>query len=301
MVSCDVARDDSVMLFVSASGHGKRTKLDQFNRQGRGGQGVRGMKVTASRVRSWRRSLVQPDDEILVFSSGGNIIRTGVKEISSQGRDATGVKVAGSAAGESVVAVAPVLEAGSRRGHVDDGECGRRPGPGGCSGARCVATRAACRRHAGAGAGAAPPRAPSTPASPIADDLDAVDGDRSALRAAAAVVVRPSDAVGASRRQAALPPRAPAPSTERRYRQTVAKVDLWSVLKMSVCFYICAMAVTMVALVVAVDDRRRGRRGAQRREVLRRPAADRRTSRSSTRRSCAARCSSPRCSSCSRS
>jgi hypothetical protein len=49
--------------------------------------------------------------------------------------------------------------------------------------------------------------------------------------------------------KAALPPRAPAPSSERRYRQTVTKVDLWSVLKMSVCFYICAMAVTMVALV----------------------------------------------------
>src|SRR5690349_19127519 len=49
VVSCDVARDDAVMLFVSSSGHGKRTKLDRFNRQGRGGQGVRGMRVTASR------------------------------------------------------------------------------------------------------------------------------------------------------------------------------------------------------------------------------------------------------------
>ena len=49
VVCCDVARDDAVMLFVSSSGHGKRTKLDQFNRQGRGGQGVRGMKITASR------------------------------------------------------------------------------------------------------------------------------------------------------------------------------------------------------------------------------------------------------------
>src|SRR5262249_32964865 len=48
----------------------------------------------------------------------------------------------------------------------------------------------------------------------------------------------------------AAPARAPLPSNERRYRQTVAKVDLWSVLKMSVCFYICAMAVLMIALVV---------------------------------------------------
>ena len=44
--------------------------------------------------------------------------------------------------------------------------------------------------------------------------------------------------------------RAPAPVvTERRYRQTIHRVDLWSVLKIAVCFYICGMAVTMVALV----------------------------------------------------
>jgi hypothetical protein len=46
---------------------------------------------------------------------------------------------------------------------------------------------------------------------------------------------------------------APAPlvnaEPERRYRQTIHRVDLWSVLKISVCFYICGMAVTMVALV----------------------------------------------------
>ena len=44
------------MLFVSSSGHGKRTKLEHFNRQGRGGQGVRGMKITASRGPWWPRS-----------------------------------------------------------------------------------------------------------------------------------------------------------------------------------------------------------------------------------------------------
>ena len=46
------------------------------------------------------------------------------------------------------------------------------------------------------------------------------------------------------------PAAAPQPLLEhRRYRQTIHRVDLWSVLKISVCFYICAMAVLMVALV----------------------------------------------------
>ncbi len=111
VVGCAVARNDPVMLFVSSSGHGKRTKIDRFNTQGRGGQGVRGMKMTASRGHVVAAFTVSNDDEILVFSSGGNIIRMDAKDISSQGRDATGVRVARLAAGESAVAVAPVLEA----------------------------------------------------------------------------------------------------------------------------------------------------------------------------------------------
>jgi Transmembrane domain of unknown function (DUF3566) len=54
-------------------------------------------------------------------------------------------------------------------------------------------------------------------------------------------------------RPAAAPRPAPAPVAQvevgRRYRQTIHRVDLWSVLKIAVCFYICGMAVTMVALV----------------------------------------------------
>ena len=116
VVGCAVARDGAVMLFVSSSGHGKRTKLDAFNRQGRGGQGVRGMKITASRGAVVAAFTVSPTDEILVFSSGGNIIRMEAKEISAQGRDATGVRVARLEAGEAVSAVAPVLEAETAAG-----------------------------------------------------------------------------------------------------------------------------------------------------------------------------------------
>jgi DNA gyrase subunit A len=110
VVSCDVARDDAVMLFVSTSGHGKRTRLDAFNRQGRGGQGVRGMRITAARGQVVSAFTVVPGDEVLVFSSAGNIMRTSVDEISEQGRDATGVRVARLGEGDTVVAVARVLE-----------------------------------------------------------------------------------------------------------------------------------------------------------------------------------------------
>jgi transmembrane protein DUF3566 len=87
---------------------------------------------------------------------------------------------------------------------------------------------------------------------PLDDDLSddgAADGDGDGSAAPATSAYARATRSERRAAKAALPPRAPAPSTERRYRQTVTKVDLWSVLKMSVCFYICAMAVTMVALV----------------------------------------------------
>ncbi len=110
VVSCDVARDEGVLLFISSSGHGKRTPLAAFNRQGRGGQGVRGMRVTEARGVVVSAFTVAPGDEILVFSSAGNLVRIGVEEISEQGRDATGVRVARLSEGDTVVAVARVLE-----------------------------------------------------------------------------------------------------------------------------------------------------------------------------------------------
>ena len=110
VVSCDAFRRGAVMLFVSSSGHGKRTKLDLFHRQGRGGMGVRGMKITAKRGAVVGAFAVTDDDELLVFSSAGNIIRMQASEISMQGRDATGVRVARLGDGETIVAVAPVLE-----------------------------------------------------------------------------------------------------------------------------------------------------------------------------------------------
>ena len=94
VVSADVARDDGVLLFVSSSGHGKRTPVAAFNRQGRGGQGVRGMRVTEARGRVVAAFTVDPGSEVLAFSSAGNIVRMSVDEISEQGRDATGVRVA---------------------------------------------------------------------------------------------------------------------------------------------------------------------------------------------------------------
>ena len=111
VVSCDVARDDVALLIVTDAGYGKRTQLDRFNTQGRGGQGVRGIKLTAKKGFVVAAFMVGIDDEIFVISSSGTLIRTPVRDVSSQGRDATGVRVMNLDAGQAVAAVAPVLTA----------------------------------------------------------------------------------------------------------------------------------------------------------------------------------------------
>src|SRR5204862_5088102 len=93
VVSLDVCRDDVAMLIVTDAGYGKRTQLEHFNVQGRGGQGVRGIKLTAKKGAVVAAFMVGLDDEIILISSAGVTIRMAVRDISSQGRDATGVRV----------------------------------------------------------------------------------------------------------------------------------------------------------------------------------------------------------------
>jgi len=109
VVSCDVARDDTAILLMTEAGFGKRTQLDKFNTQGRGGQGVRGIKLTGKKGVVAAAFMVGIEDEIVAVSSGGVTIRMEVREISSQGRDATGVRIMNLDDGQTVASVAPII------------------------------------------------------------------------------------------------------------------------------------------------------------------------------------------------
>ena len=109
VVSVDVARDDTAILIMTEAGYGKRTQLDKFNVQGRGGQGVKGMKLTGRKGEVVAAFMVGLDDEIVAVSNNGITIRMGVRDISSQGRDATGVRIMNMDDGDRVGSVAPIL------------------------------------------------------------------------------------------------------------------------------------------------------------------------------------------------
>ncbi|MFM8712825.1 MAG: DNA topoisomerase (ATP-hydrolyzing) subunit A, partial [Actinomycetota bacterium] len=109
VVSVDVASDDSSILLVTESGYGKRTQISHFARKGRGGMGMIGIKLTGKKGRVVAAFMVGLEDEIVVVASGGTTIRMPVREISSQGRAATGVRVMTLEAGQVVASVAPIF------------------------------------------------------------------------------------------------------------------------------------------------------------------------------------------------
>jgi len=110
VVSCAVTRDDADILIVTEAGYGKRTKLDKYPAKGRGTMGVKGIKLIGKKGASVVAArMVTLDDEIIIVSNKGQTIRTGVREISAQGRDASGVRIMNVGEDETVVAVAPVF------------------------------------------------------------------------------------------------------------------------------------------------------------------------------------------------
>ena len=110
VVSCDIINDEAgELLVVTEFGYGKRTKLGDFPRKGRGGKGVIAAKLTKPRGPIIGASVVRAGDEVFLISNDGVVIRMAVTTISRQGRPATGVRVMNLASGHSISAVAKVV------------------------------------------------------------------------------------------------------------------------------------------------------------------------------------------------
>jgi len=84
---------DGLILTATANGYGKRTAIDDFPVQGRGGQGVIAIQTSDRNGRTVGAVQVREDDEIMLISSNGTLVRTAVDEISIQGRNTQGVRL----------------------------------------------------------------------------------------------------------------------------------------------------------------------------------------------------------------
>ncbi|MET0826101.1 MAG: DNA gyrase subunit A, partial [Acidimicrobiales bacterium] len=83
VVSCAVSEVGADLLCITEGGYGKRTKIDKYPRKGRGTMGVKGFKMTPQKGPVVTGRMVKIDDEVILVSSKGTLIRTAVKQISS--------------------------------------------------------------------------------------------------------------------------------------------------------------------------------------------------------------------------
>lgn len=108
VVGMSIFREDGKMLVVSEKGFGKKTELSEYKCQSRGGKGTTTYKISDATGAVAGIKIVSPEDDAILITSEGVIIRMDTEEISTYGRVTKGVRLMRLADGVSVVTVARV-------------------------------------------------------------------------------------------------------------------------------------------------------------------------------------------------
>ncbi len=142
MVCMLVARDETrTVLTATERGYGKRTPVREYTRHGRGGQGIIAIQTSDRNGRLVGAVLVEDNDEVMLISTGGVLIRTAVVQIREQGRSTQGVTLISLDEGEKLAGVERIAEreelgngngdgTAGADGHDDDTGAGSGPSTG---------------------------------------------------------------------------------------------------------------------------------------------------------------------------
>ncbi len=133
VISLIIVDEQGMVLTASENGYGKRTAIEDFPIHGRGGQGVIALQISERNGRMVGALLVKPEDEIMLISSGGTLVRTQVNEISVQGRNTQGVRLIRVDEGDRLVGLERIVSdgaAGAEGGEGAEGPEGAEGGEG---------------------------------------------------------------------------------------------------------------------------------------------------------------------------
>lgn len=124
VIGMEVCTENTTLLVVTENGFGKRTELEEYKVQTRGGKGVLTYRITEKTGKSIGMLLVSEEDDIILISSDGSIIRMKVNEISILGRATQGVTLMRMSEGNTVVSVARMIcEDNEESEDNDSSEC----------------------------------------------------------------------------------------------------------------------------------------------------------------------------------
>ncbi|HQY99925.1 MAG TPA: DNA gyrase C-terminal beta-propeller domain-containing protein, partial [Propionicimonas sp.] len=106
IIGADMPEDDRYVFTVTDGGFAKRTVVSEYRQQGRGGLGIKAMKLNEDRGSLVGGLVVQESDEVIAIKVSGQITRSGVAEVPAKGRDTMGVKFVGVADDDAVSVIA---------------------------------------------------------------------------------------------------------------------------------------------------------------------------------------------------
>ncbi len=114
VVGMVIAEKNAALLTVCEKGYGKRTSFDNYRSQSRGGVGLKNIKTSERNGKVVALESVQYSDEIMLITANGIIIRTGLDQIRSIGRNTQGVRLIKLKAGDKLVAAEKIVIEGQR-------------------------------------------------------------------------------------------------------------------------------------------------------------------------------------------
>ena len=110
LLTLGVVRADTFVLVATTGGYAKRTPIEDYSRQGRGGKGVLTVQYDSKRGRLVGALIVDVDDELYAITSAGGVIRTSAREVRKAGRQTKGVRLMNLGEGTTLVAIARSAE-----------------------------------------------------------------------------------------------------------------------------------------------------------------------------------------------
>ncbi|GAC49584.1 DNA gyrase subunit A [Gordonia aichiensis] len=106
LLSLNVVREGTYLLVATSGGYAKRTPMDDYPVQGRGGKGVLTIQHDRRRGELIGAIIVDDDSELYAITSGGGVIRTAAKQVRKAGRQTKGVRLMNLDEGTTVIAIA---------------------------------------------------------------------------------------------------------------------------------------------------------------------------------------------------
>ena len=119
VITLDVALDDTDLLVVTDNGYGKRTRVSEYPRKGRGTQGVKTVQLTEAKGRLAGARIVRDGYQVMLITTGGTVIKMPVEDVKRLGRSTQGVIIMRLRRDEIVSSIAPVLESESDEAAAD--------------------------------------------------------------------------------------------------------------------------------------------------------------------------------------